>query len=157
MPFWAIYHSDSIFKDDTTRKPLAQAITKLHTEVIGLPAFYVVVVFIPLPRDGLYIGGEERERPFVRIVIDQIAAKLENDPEVYKGWTAQIDKMLEPHILAKGYDLEYHIDETEKMLWKLNGIYAPPFQSAEERKWREHNRIFYPEELQNSEGEKDTK
>ncbi|KAH6718563.1 putative oxalocrotonate tautomerase [Leptodontidium sp. MPI-SDFR-AT-0119] len=142
MPLWTIYHSDSIFKDDSTTVPLADAITKLHVREIGFPAFYVVTIFVPVKSGKLLVGGRNPEKPFVRISIDQIALKMAEDLKAYKKWTAKIDEMLEPHIAAKWYDSEYHINETEKMLWKVNGTYAPPFGSVEEKKWIKANRVL---------------
>lgn len=95
----------------------------------------------------MYVGEKEKERPFVRIVIDQIAVKMTDHIQVYKAWTAKIDKMLELHIAAKGHDWEYYVDETERIMWKVNGIYAPSFRSKEEKNWAKYNRIFYSEGL----------
>lgn len=39
-----------------------------------------------------------------------------------------------------GYDWEYHIDETERRLWKVKGLYAPPFGSEEENMWAKENK-----------------
>lgn len=83
-----------------------------------MPKFYVVVTFIPVPDDShQFVGGEpsrSRGKPFIRISIAHIHVKLPNDKEVYAGMTARIDAVLKPHIEAKGYDSEYHIDETER-------------------------------------------
>ncbi|CAN9145526.1 unnamed protein product [Alternaria alternata] len=143
MPLWAIYHTDTIFTDAASRKALAASITKLHEDVIKIPKFYVVVTFIPLPSDGLYVGGEETEKPFVRLVIDQIAGKMpENNRENYAFWTSKVDEALAPHIADKGYDWEYHIDETQLLLWKINGVYAPTLYSPEFMKWKEANKVL---------------
>lgn len=48
--------------------------------------------------------------------------------------------MLKPHVADKGYDWEYHIDETPRSLWRINGLVAPPFRSLAERKWFEENK-----------------
>ncbi|PSN59197.1 hypothetical protein BS50DRAFT_594868 [Corynespora cassiicola Philippines] len=145
MPLWTIYHSDSILRDEISKKALAKAITDLHVNEIGLPAFYVVVAFIPFPPGSLFVGGEEKEKPFLRISIYQIARTMEEN--FYTPWTSMIDKTLEPHIAAKGYDWEYHIDESPLKLWKVNGVYAPDFESPEMEIWKKYNRVIYPEEL----------
>jgi hypothetical protein len=43
-------------------------------------------------------------------------------------------------VADKGYDWEYHIDETPRGLWRINGLAAPPFRSVAERKWFEANK-----------------
>ncbi|KAH6638723.1 putative oxalocrotonate tautomerase [Boeremia exigua] len=142
MPFWVVYHTDSIFKDAASKKALAASITKLHEDVIKIPKFYVVVTFVPTPADGLYVGGEETNKPFVRITVDQIAGKMPLDRQNYAYWTSQIDAALAPHIAEKGYDWEYHVDETELLLWKINGVYAPTLYSPEFMKWKEANKVL---------------
>ncbi|RAQ98688.1 Tautomerase protein [Stemphylium lycopersici] len=155
MPLWTIYHSDSIFKDEASKKALAKAITDLHVNEIGLPAFYVVVAFVPFPPGSLFVGGEHKGTPFVRISIYQIARTMELD--FYAPWTSMVDKMLEPHIAAKGYDWEYHIDESPLKLWKVNGVYAPEFGSPEMELWKKYNRVIFPEEFDHAAARAKTK
>lgn len=115
-----------------------------------MPAFYVVVTFIPVPDNSMYVGGEQaisRGKPFIRINATHIHIRLPNDAEVYRKTTQRLDELLKPHIADKGYDSEYHIDETERLLWKLNGLYAPEFKSAEEKVWVKENRAVPPEEM----------
>lgn len=73
MPLWRIFSNPSTFTPPQ-REGLAKAITGLYTNV-GLPAFYVVVVFINLDEDSSFIGGE-RNPNFVRIVVEQIARAM---------------------------------------------------------------------------------
>lgn len=47
---------------------------------------------------------------------------------------------MKPHLLDKGYDFEYHVDETDRRLWKINGLVPPPFKSEEEKVWVRENR-----------------
>ena len=147
MPFWCIYHSPSIFKDDTTKKPLADALTKMYQQALGFPAFYVVVVF---QATDIYVGGEVRDAPFVRIVADQIAVKMPDDVKGYNAWTSIVDKTLAPHIADKGYDYEYHIGETPRWLWKVQGMNAPPWGSEEMNKWAVANKAL-PREVADEE------
>lgn len=81
MPLWRIFYNPSALQVDQ-RQSLAKAVTKLYTEPpVGLPAFYVNVLFIPLQENEYFIGGEPRIN-FVRIVIEQIARTLpEHDTE----------------------------------------------------------------------------
>lgn len=36
---------------------------------------------------------------------------------------------------GSGYDVEYHVDEAEHRLWKINGLITPPYKSAKEQVW----------------------
>jgi len=56
MPDWRIYHPSGVFTDPSEREQLSQALTSIYTG-IGLPAFYVVVIFIEMPPATLYRGG----------------------------------------------------------------------------------------------------
>jgi hypothetical protein len=53
MPDWRIYHSSGTFANPDEREQLSQAITSIYTRV-GLPAFYVVVLFIEMPSGTMY-------------------------------------------------------------------------------------------------------
>ena len=83
MPLWRIFYNPSTFSVDQ-RQSLAKAVTKLYTDPpVGLPAFYVNVLFIPLQENEYFIGGEPRSN-FVRIVIEQIARTLP-EPDTEEG------------------------------------------------------------------------
>ncbi|KAJ5768962.1 hypothetical protein N7520_003521 [Penicillium odoratum] len=144
MPLWQIYHPPGTFEDNVSKQALATDITKMYTG-IGLPAFYVVVQFIQLQDSELWVGGTPRtEKPFIRVVITQIAVRLPDDDAAYRRNTMRIDNALKPHIQDKGYDWEYHVDETERRLWKINGMIPPPLKSEEEKEWvRENHPVPY--------------
>ncbi|CAG5137044.1 uncharacterized protein ALTATR162_LOCUS32 [Alternaria atra] len=141
MPLWLIFHPDGTFVDDTSKELLAADITKIYTSV-GLPAFYVVTNFIKMPENTILIGGKiiSKEKPFIRVVIEHIAVTLPNEDEAYKKVANAVDAALKPHIADKGFDWEFHIDETERRLWKINGMFPPAFKSEGEKIWREENR-----------------
>jgi hypothetical protein len=107
-----------------------------------LPAFYVVVNFIKMPENTAWVGGKaaSKERPFIRLAIEHIAVHQPNEDEAYKRTANRVDATIKPHIADKGYDWEFHIDETERRLWRINGLYPPPFQSEEEKVWARENR-----------------
>ncbi|PWY82145.1 hypothetical protein BO70DRAFT_379659 [Aspergillus heteromorphus CBS 117.55] len=110
---------------------------------LGLPAFYVVVHFTEMPLENVFIGGATRsatEKPFVRVVITHIAIRAPDTDAAYRGATARLDRILNPHLLNKGYDFEYHVDETERRLWKINGLVPPRSGSEEEKVWGRENR-----------------
>jgi hypothetical protein len=148
MPLWLIFHSEGHFQDPAAKKALTQDITKIYTE-IGLPPFYVVVNFIKLGREDMWIGGAlKTDKPFVRIVIEHIAVNLPDDDNVMDKTARRIDQALKPHVADKGYDWEFHVDETDRRLWKVNGLVPPKFGSEQEKVWAKENRaVPYPEGL----------
>ncbi|KAF3399838.1 hypothetical protein F1880_008187 [Penicillium rolfsii] len=142
MPLWQVYHPPGTFEDETSKEAFVNDITKIYTH-IGLPAFYVVVQFHKIDNSNVYVGAKsvsKNEKPFVRIIIAHIAIRLPDQDSAYLRTTSKIDNVLKPHLLDKGYDLEYHVDETERRLWKINGLIPPPFKSAEEEIWAKENR-----------------
>ncbi|KAM0816959.1 putative Oxalocrotonate tautomerase [Seiridium cardinale] len=155
MPVWHILHSDDVFTDMRERASLVKDITALYTSG-GLPPFYVNIFFHKLaPGDfwtdsryqgdlgeafeGDVAGVKKRERPFVHFEVDQIAVHF-TDEAWARQWCEKLNKALKPYTADKGYDWEYHIDETPRSLWRINGLVAPPWKSAVERKWFEENK-----------------
>jgi len=90
MPLWRIFAHRSVFSP-TQKRELAQAITKVYVEEVGLPAFYVNVLFIPLEEDEVWIGGEPRKN-FVRVVVEQIARQMPT-PEIREGWMNRVNEV----------------------------------------------------------------
>ncbi len=141
MPHWLVFHPPEVFATLESKQALAEDITPIYTSV-GLPAFYVVVNFIAVPKSNTFVGGKpktESEKPFVRITVDHIAVHLEGDAERHKSVTERIEAALKPHIADKGYDWEFHVDETPRGLWRVNGLVPPPWKSEAEKKWKEAN------------------
>lgn len=142
MPLWQIYHPPGTFEDNATKQAFAEDITKIYTAV-GLPAFYVVTHFNKMDNSNVYLSGKpsaENEKPFVRVVITHIAVRLPDTDAAYLQMTSRLDVVMKAHLLDKGYDFEYHVDETERRLWKINSLIPPPFKSEEERVWVKENR-----------------
>lgn len=142
MPLWQIYHPPSTYQSQESKALFASDITKIYTNH-GLPSFYVVVNFIPTPPETLFVGGQTKtpsENPFIRIVITHIAVHVPDNDEAYKRTTARIDAVLKTHVSERGYEWEYHVDETERRLWKINGMRPPEWKSEEERLWVRENR-----------------
>ncbi|KAJ5317073.1 hypothetical protein N7508_001581 [Penicillium antarcticum] len=135
MSLWQIYHPIGTYANPASKVAFAEDITKMYTNV-SLPAFYVVVQFIPLPTEDFLVGGKQvTGKPFIRVVITQIAIRLPDDDASYNRNTASIDKILGPHVADKGYDWEYHVDETERRLWKINGMTPPPWKSVKRKSY----------------------
>ncbi|KAK0630938.1 putative oxalocrotonate tautomerase enzyme-domain-containing protein [Bombardia bombarda] len=127
MPLWVIYHPEGTFTTEESRKSLAADVTTIYTSA-GLPAFYVIVNFITLPNSHTFVGGENppADKPFIRITMDHIAIHTVDDPERALSLVTRVDKILKPHIADKGYNWEFHIDNTPRELWKINGFIPPP-------------------------------
>ncbi|GAQ44585.1 hypothetical protein AtubIFM56815_004743 [Aspergillus tubingensis] len=147
MPLWQIYHPPTTFTSPSSKHSFAQDITKFYTD-LGLPAFYVVVKFIQTQPDDVYVGGTPKhpsdDKPFVRIVITHIALHVPDSDAAYARTTSRLDSVMKPHLLDKGYDFEYHVDETDRRLWKINALVPPPFGSEGEMVWiREGRAVEY--------------
>ena len=75
MPLWRIFAHPDTFST-AQRQALSKDITSIYTKV-GLPAFYVNVIFIDSPENSIFIGGEERVN-FVRFCVEHIARRLDD-------------------------------------------------------------------------------
>jgi len=168
MPLWRIYHPEGTFLSPAHKSGLANSITSLYTSA-GLPAFYVVVLFIPLPTENIFVGGRTRpipppldsnthkhthlptpstftasgappsQAPFVRIFASNIARKLP-DGEHKAGFRRRVDAALDEWVRGYGYDWEWHADETDRELWHIQGFVPPETGSEAERVWGRENR-----------------
>ncbi|KAF2670548.1 hypothetical protein BT63DRAFT_424478 [Microthyrium microscopicum] len=144
MPLWRIFSNPATFSAQQ-REGLAKAITGLYTSPrLGLPAFYVNVIFVDVPDTGIWIGGEKKTN-FVRIVAEQIARQMP-DPSTPEGlayhraWLDTINEALKPWILDRSeIEWEFHIAETPRSLWRVQGIEPPPSHSEAEKKWMSEN------------------
>lgn len=141
MPLWNIYHTTGILETQEIRKSLAEDITKLYTK-FGLPAFYVVVQFIPLPAGNVFVAAEARtEKPFVRLTVEHMAVHRHEGAEGFPArFSDTIDAALKPYIADKGYDWEITVTDTTRDFWRLNGIAPPPFRSEIETLWAQQGR-----------------
>lgn len=136
MPLWNIYYTSSIFTSEGTRADLASAITKLYTDG-GLPDFYVVVQFIPLPPTNIFVGAKARDaKPFVRLVVQHMAVhRHEASGDFASRFSDKIDQALTPFIKEKGYNWEITVSDTPRDFWRFNGIVPPPWRSEAEKIW----------------------
>ncbi|KAK3987481.1 putative oxalocrotonate tautomerase [Cladorrhinum sp. PSN332] len=140
MPLWLIYHPlGTSFTTEESKQSLAEDITAIYTS-IGLPAFYVVINFIALSNDNIFVGGRNPENAFIRVTVDHIAVHFRDNEAREREAVAAINSVLKKHVAEKGYDWEFHVDETPRGLWRVAGIEPPPFQSEAEKKWSELGR-----------------
>ena len=133
MPLWTIYHPVAAFEAEH-KQALAKAITRLY----NFPAFYVGVVFIEQDRDSFYRGGEPADN-FVRIAVDHINLTWKS-PEEGSRRVKQFNEALAPTMLDRGLLWEFHIDETPRDYWLIEGFPPPPSGSEAEKRWIRENR-----------------
>jgi len=140
MPLWLIFHAPGTFEDSSTKQAFADDITKMYTE-LNLPAFYVVVNFIKLSAEDVWIGGKQKiDKHFIRVIINHVAFHVPDSDAAYQRAVSRIDTILKPHVYDKGYDSEFHVDETDRRLWKINGMIPPAYGSEEEQLWVKEGR-----------------
>lgn len=142
MPLWKVFHSPGAFEKPASRRELSKSITNYYTTHTGMPAFYVGVVFLAIPENGIYIGGEPRSEsnPFVRVEVDQIHIRLPDEDAQYKRNLDGLCEMLGPHL--EGVNWEIHVDQTDRRLWAIDGIAPPLWKSEEEGRWKEAGRAL---------------
>jgi hypothetical protein len=141
MPLWMIYHPNNAFNSPSSKAAFSKSITSFYTR-IGLPPFYVVVNFVAMPENTSYVGGEATTpaKPFVRIAIEHIAVNLPDDDRRRKATADGLVQVMKPHTEDMGYDCEFHVAETDRRLWRINGLVTPPFGSEEEKMWFRENK-----------------
>ncbi|CAE6444917.1 unnamed protein product [Rhizoctonia solani] len=131
MPMHRIYVTPGLYSP-TEKQALASAITKIY-QSFGLPAFYVLVFFIELPKDSYYIGGESNGN-FVRFNVQHIARAFP-DKEHKLKFMEIYENTLKPFTADKGVDWEVNVDEADPLTWTTNGM-APPAPGSEgEKLW----------------------
>jgi Putative oxalocrotonate tautomerase enzyme len=133
MPLWTIYHPVGAF-EPKHKQALATSITKLY----NFPAFYVGVVFIEKDRDSLYRGGVPADN-FVRIAIDHINIAWKTVEEGSRR-VNDFDEALAPIMREQGMLWEFHIDETPRAYWSIEGFRPPPSGSEAEKRWLRENK-----------------
>jgi phenylpyruvate tautomerase PptA (4-oxalocrotonate tautomerase family) len=102
MSLHRIYHPPDAFSAKD-KQELAQRITALYT-AIGLPGFYVDVIFVTTEKDSFFVGGEAKNKS-IRIVIQHLATQLHNN-ETKKTTIEKYEKAISPFIKEKDYDWE---------------------------------------------------
>ncbi|MGJ0118707.1 tautomerase family protein [Williamsia sp. MIQD14] len=136
MPLWTIHHSPGIFTDEDKRV-LAEQITDRY-ESVGLPRFYVVVIFREVSAADIFVGGTSAPRT-ARIEIAHIARHLPDSASRRRtaGWVGDV---LSPYLDRDEIHWEFHIDETSEELWMINGLVPPPARSEAEKAWAVNGR-----------------
>jgi hypothetical protein len=135
MPLWTVYHRVGALEPQH-KQTLAKSITKLY----NFPAFYVGVVFVEKDRDSFYRGGVPADN-FVRITVDHINLNWQTKtPEEISGRMKAFDEALAPTMRERGLLWEFHIDETPRAYWSIEGFRPPPTGSEAEKRWMRENK-----------------
>lgn len=137
MPLWKIHHPENAYTD-SDKQEFTNAITSIYTDLVNIPAFYVVVIFEEVTEGNIFVGRESRTN-FVRIQIDHMARTLPGR-EVREFWVHHCDEVIRPWIGDRGFDWEFTISEAPADLWSLQGFVPPPFESVGEARWIKENR-----------------
>ncbi|KAJ4303942.1 hypothetical protein N0V88_001543 [Collariella sp. IMI 366227] len=95
------FTTPSTFTTPDSKQSLAADITTIYTRH-GLPAFYVVVNFHPVPSSNTFIGGQTPQKPFVRFAVDHIAVHLGANEETMQRISGLVASVLRPHIEKQG-------------------------------------------------------
>lgn len=136
MPLWSIYHPPGTYSAQDKRD-LAEAATDYYVRV-GLPRFYVVVHFHEVEFESFLVGGEPTGST-VRIAIAHIA-RHSADADARRRIGETISSVVAPFTTGRGLNVEFHVDETPRDLWMINGLWPPPTGSDAEKQWVEQNR-----------------
>lgn len=136
MPLWHIHHPVGAYSA-RQKKEFATDITEFYVR-FGLPRFYVVTLFHEVPESSFLVGGEPSATS-VRIVVEHIARHVE-DPDVRKRMSEALGRLVAPHTQDRGLYCEFHVEETPRDLWMIEGMVPPPSNSEAEQRWVRENR-----------------
>ncbi|MET7398993.1 tautomerase family protein [Dactylosporangium sp. NPDC005572] len=140
MPLWNVYHPVGAYTAQQ-KQEFAADVTAFYAHR-GLPKFYVVTIFHEIPESSFLIGGTPSGTA-VRIMIDHIAHHAP-DPAARQQIDDSLTRLLAPHTRDRGLYCEFHIDETPRDLWMINGLRPPASGSEAEHLWvRENQPVPY--------------
>ncbi|MBD0695730.1 tautomerase family protein [Streptomyces sp. CBMA123] len=136
MPLWHVYHPRDTYSPEQKQR-MAADITGIYTR-FGLPEFYVMTLFHEIGADAFHVGTRPTQNA-VRIVVEHIARHTE-EPDLRRRTREALAAVLAPHTTERGLYCEFHIDETPRDLWMMDGISPPPTGSEAEQLWARENR-----------------
>lgn len=136
MPLWQVYHPVGAYSEEQKRG-FAEDVTQFYAR-FGLPKFYVVTLFHEVPRASFLVGGVPSDDT-VRVVIEHIARHAE-DSGLRERMSEALGRLLAAHTGDRGLHCEFHIDETPRDLWMIDGLRPPPTGSEAEQLWAQDNR-----------------
>src|SRR5262249_30865780 len=133
-PLWKVYHPVGAYSAED-KGALSKRITAVYS---SLPKFYVSVIFEEVPDESFYIGGEPT-RQFIRIQMDHIARQLTSEA-AKANFLARVEDAIAPFMKDRGYNWEFHIDETPFDLWVVQGMRPPRAGTEDEKRWIAENK-----------------
>ena len=136
MPLWDFHSAPGLFTEED-KQHLAKSLTPIYTSA-GIPAFYVRIRFQENQPLNIYSGGESHDK-LVLIQVWHLARTMQGD-EQKKQFLDAVDRILTPLMEKKGLDWEYFVTESNRDLWKINGMYPPMPGTGAEKAWSEANR-----------------
>ena len=136
MPLWQVYHPVGAYSEEQKRG-FAEDVTQFYAR-FGLPKFYVVTLFHEVPRASFLVGGVPSDDT-VRVVIEHIARHAE-DSGLRERMSEALGRLLAAHTGDRGLHCEFHIDETPRDQWMIDGLRPPPTGSKAEQLWAQDNR-----------------
>lgn len=131
MPLWNIHHPAGVYSDQD-KQDFAADITRIYARA-GLPEFYVVVLFHEITSSNFLIGGKPTADT-VRIDVAHIARHLD-DPQQRVRLSERLNAAMLPYTRDRGLHWEFHVDETPRDLWMIEGMVPPPTGSEAEKAW----------------------
>ncbi|KAI6170122.1 Tautomerase-3 domain-containing protein [Aphelenchoides besseyi] len=141
MPFHCFFHTPGTFSQ-ADKDELGKQINDLYVSV-GLPPFYVLVLFIPIEKNDFYVGGKQNHEKFVRIGIQHIARQLSSYAMV-EGFFKKYEAILAPFIKNRGLEYELlfsiAIEECDPNFWRESGLVPPISNSKAEKEWLRLNK-----------------
>ncbi|KAJ7575764.1 putative oxalocrotonate tautomerase [Mycena floridula] len=96
-----------------------------------MPSFYVVVIFIDVPKTNYFVGGQKTDS-LVRFVVHRVARHIDGDADK-RNFMDKCETVLAPFTKDKGVDWE-------RVLWNENGMAPPSSGTEEEKLWKMENR-----------------
>uniref|UniRef100_A0A914E810 Tautomerase cis-CaaD-like domain-containing protein n=1 Tax=Acrobeloides nanus TaxID=290746 RepID=A0A914E810_9BILA len=145
MPLHRIFYPPGTFSEQD-KEALAANITKLYVSR-GLPAFYVVVLFLPVEEQNYFVGGKKTSK-FVRIIVQHIARQFPSNKHADKFITIYED-ILAPFIKDRGLDWEVHFELVDRNYWRENGLEVPLPNTIAEKEWIRLNKAVPYDEQDN--------
>ncbi|KAF8669687.1 4-oxalocrotonate tautomerase [Rhizoctonia solani] len=136
MPLHRIYTASGVYSA-AEKQALATAITEIYAP-FGLPAFYINVFFIDLPKDSYYIGGKPNDC-FVRFNVQHIERGFPNK-QAKLQYLEKYEQVLKPFTADKGLNWEVNIDPADSLVWHINGVSPPLLDSEAGKLWVKLNK-----------------
>ena len=145
MPFWKVFHSSQTLANATDKEAIAKAATEFYVGV-GLPAFYVQVVFIPIADNFFFVAGQSKSKS-IMIEIDHVARHMgESEKARQTRFKDAVDTIMKPYTTDRGCHLEFAVLEGPAHLWRINGVDPPEGFGPDDHEQAENNRALLERE-----------